>query len=184
MTPPQEHANRFVVKVEGAKLKDDVAVELVAAFVDDNLHLPDMFQLTFRDQYRTVLKDSKVKIGSKVSVMAFTPEDGGEQLIEGEVTSLEAEYDPGGSFTTIRGLDQSHRLFRGRVTMAYKNASYSDVVRTVLGRNNVRAGTIDSSSPVHAGFRGPRCSIRLETHRAARNGAATRWTTSWPSCRG
>lgn len=150
MTPPQEHANRFVVKVEGAKIKDEVAVELVAAFVDDNLHLPDMFQLTFRDQYRTVLKDTGLKIGSKVSVTAFDPVNlFGVQLIEGEVTSLEAEYDPGGSFTTIRGLDKAHRLFRGRVTMAYKNMTYSDVVRKVLQRAQVPIGTIDAASPVH-----------------------------------
>ena len=32
------------------------------------------------------------------------------------ITALEAEFDSGGTFTVIRGYDQTHRLFRGRHT--------------------------------------------------------------------
>lgn len=150
MTIPQTHSNQFQISVNGTALPDTVAVDLVAAFVDDNLHAPDMFQLTFRDQYRSVLAEGHFQIAAKVSIKVFTPDyPAGELLIDGEVTALEAEYDPGGTFTTIRGLDASHKLFRGRITAVYKNATYSDVVRKVLGRASVPIGKIDPSSPVH-----------------------------------
>ncbi len=145
----QQHANNFQVSVAGTKLSDQLEAELISVFVDDSLHVPDMFQLTFRDQRRAIVADAGLLIGAKVAIKVFNNEfTAGVKLIEGEITSLEAEYDPQGSFVTVRGLDMSHRLFRGRRTKAFKNASYSDVVRKVLGDAGVPVGKIDSSSPV------------------------------------
>ncbi len=51
--------------------------------------------------------------------------------------------------TIVRGLDPSHRLFRGRVTETYANVTYSDVARKVAERAGLTVGRIDPSSTVH-----------------------------------
>src|SRR5437588_6558033 len=121
-----QHTSRFKVEVDGRALPDAVDGALVSAFVDDSLNLPDMFQLTFRDPGRTVLDQAGFKVGSKVKVLAFNQTaPTGDRLFTGEVTALEADYDPIGTMTVVRGYDPSHRLFRGRVTETYQNVTYS-----------------------------------------------------------
>lgn len=142
-------SNEFKVLVGGNDLPDAIETLLVSALVEDNLHAPDVFQLTFNDQERTVLEKGGFEIGTKVKIKVVSEGyPSGVVLIEGEVTSLEAEYD-NGSFTTVRGLDVSHKLFAGRGTYVYKNVTYGDVVRKVLSRAGVPTGTIDATQPVH-----------------------------------
>ncbi len=72
-----------------------------------------------------------------------------EKLLAGEVTAIEAEFSPAGSFTVVRGFDQAHRLFRGRVSESYRNVTYSDVARLVARRAALPVGRIDDSRTVH-----------------------------------
>src|SRR5437879_7607990 len=86
MPPPQQHTHKFKIKVDGSPLTDAVDRTLVSAFVDDNLNLPDMFQLVFRDPDRVVLEQGHFRVGSKVAITVVseaTP--GGEQLVSGKV---------------------------------------------------------------------------------------------------
>ena len=106
--------------------------------------------LRFRDPGRIVVEKSRVKIGSKLKISVTT--DGTqtpEKLISAEVTSLEAEVDTPGSFTVIRGYDPAHRLFRGRHTKSYTQATASDAVTQVAQRADLTAGDIESSSTVY-----------------------------------
>ncbi len=149
--PPQQHTSKVKVEVDGRPLPDAIDQSLMSAYVDDNLNLPDMFQLSFRDPARTVLEQSGLKVGATVTVSVFsdaTP--GGEKLITGEVTALEAEFDPDGTMTIARGFDHSHRLFRGRVTETYTNVTYSDVAARVARRAGLQVGKIEPSTTVHA----------------------------------
>jgi phage protein D len=148
--PVQQHTNKFRIEVDGTPLADAVDGTLVSAFVDDNLNLPDMFQLVFRDPGRTALDQGHFKIGAKVAISVVsdaTP--GGEKLVTGEVTALEAEFDPGGTMTIVRGFDPSHRLFRGRITQTYTDVTYADVARKVAVRAGLDIGKIDSAPTVH-----------------------------------
>jgi phage protein D/phage baseplate assembly protein gpV len=150
MAEQQPPTSTFRVVIDGSPLPDHVERLMVSAVIDDNLNLPDLFTLTFRDPMRGVLDDAKVKIGSKVKVSIVTEATpSGEPLISGEVTALEAEVDPTGTFTVVRGYDESHRLFRGRVTETYTNATYADIARKVAKRANLDTGQIDPTSPVH-----------------------------------
>ena len=45
--------NTFLIEFDGQKLAADV--DLTAVVVEDNLHLPDSFIITFRDGSRTAL---------------------------------------------------------------------------------------------------------------------------------
>lgn len=146
----QQLSNKFQVKVEGDPLPAEVDGLLVAAVVDDSLYLPDLFTLTFRDPLRAVLTSAKIKVGSVLTVSVFSEAaPGGEPLITGEVTALEAEFGGEGTFTVVRGFDHSHRLFRGRITETYTNSTYSDVVQKVAKRAGLNTGKIESTPTVH-----------------------------------
>lgn len=148
--PPQQHTSKFKVEIDGTALSEAIDPTLVSAFVDDNLNLPDMFELRFRDPARTTLDDAGLKVGATVRISVFSQASpGGDELISGEVTALEAEFDPGGTMTVVRGLDHSHRLFRGRVTETYSDVTYSDVARKVATRAGLQLGKIDSAPTVH-----------------------------------
>src|SRR6266496_3638487 len=102
------------IEVEGSPLAAEVETLLEQVVVDDHLHLPDMFLLSFRDAGNQVVRQAQLQIGAKVKVSVPGPGGGGTQLlIEGEVTGLEAEYDAAGSRALVRGYDGSHRLHRG-----------------------------------------------------------------------
>jgi phage protein D/phage baseplate assembly protein gpV len=139
----------FRVTLNGSPLPEGVADLLVEAYVDDSLALPDLFALTFADPQRSVIKDGGFEIGGKVSIAVTQDSAAGTKLIsEAEITALEAEADPAGSFTIVRGLDRSHRLMSGRITEVYKNSSYSDIVRKVASRTGLSTGSISETSPV------------------------------------
>src|SRR2546421_4309848 len=148
--PAQQHTNKFRIEVDGAPLPAALDSTLVSAFVDDNLNLPDMFQLVFRDPGRNALEQGNLRIGSKVAISVVSGSaPGGEKLVTGEVTALEAEYDPGGTMTIVRGFDPSHRLFRGRMTETYTNVTYADVARKVAQRAGLEIGKVDAAPTVH-----------------------------------
>lgn len=150
MTGPQQHAAKLKVEIDGQPLAPDLDSALVSAFVDNSSSLPDMFQLTIRDQHRTLLERTHARIGSAVKLKILSAsESSGDLLIAGEITALEAEFDPDGMMTILRGYDHSHRLFRGRVTEAYTNVTYSDVATRVAQRAGLTIGTIDSCPTVH-----------------------------------
>ena len=128
-------------------LPDAVSSLLVRWQVEDNLNLPDGFMLEFRDPDRDVLQKSGITIGAPVKLTVLSSEDpAGDTLHEGEVTAVEADQDSTGSSLLVRGWDKSHRLFRGRRTQTWDNATYSDVATRVAQRAGLMPGTIDSTS--------------------------------------
>lgn len=140
----ESFANTLLVEVEGSPLAADVAALLTYAYVDDSRNVPDMFVLRFRDPQHLVLSKAPFAIGTKVSLRVKTAEPGGpESLLSGEVTAIELELDGTGSATVVRGLDQSHRLFRGRRVTAFPNMTVADVVRKVTERAGLTVGRID-----------------------------------------
>jgi phage protein D/phage baseplate assembly protein gpV len=146
----QQASNQAKVEIDGRPLPDELERELIAWVVDDSVSVPDMFVLTFRDPERTLVERSGAKVGGKVAVSLIseaTP--GGEKLVSGEITAIEADLDPLGTRTILRGFDESHRLFRGRVTQTYASVTYADVVRQVAQRAGIPTGRIDPTTTVH-----------------------------------
>jgi phage protein D/phage baseplate assembly protein gpV len=145
-------SHSFEVSVNGSALHDEVKGLLESAYVDESLNLPDLLVLTFRDPDRIVFKPSYgLQIGASVTIKVVSDASpSGETLIQdAEITALEAEHDALGTVSVVRGLDKAHRLFRGRTTKAYANASYSDVARQVAQRHGIEAGMITATSAVH-----------------------------------
>ncbi len=147
--PSRSQRGSSSYEVDGTEVPSDVDNLLTSAIVDSNLHQPDLFVLSFRDPDRAVLSKTGAKIGSKIKVSAFSnAAPSGDLLLTGDVTALEVEHDGAGTFTVLRGYDESHLLFRGRYTETYQNMTAADIAQKVAQRANLQPGQIDSTSPV------------------------------------
>ena len=141
---------KATIEVDGKELDPALASLVEQLEVDDFLHAPDMVVLTFRDVAKTVLKDSQIKHGSKIRILATSV--GGttpEPLATVEVTALEAEQGLAGSRTIVRAYDASRRLQNGRQTRSYVQMKDSDIARQIASTNRLDIGTIDDSGAVH-----------------------------------
>ncbi len=140
----EEYSGSLIVEVEGQELPEDVATQLVSGYVDDSRNVPDLFVLRFGDERATVLEKGGFRIGATVTLKVQTSAPTGPVTLHtGEVTALEAEVGPDGVHAVVRGLDASHRLFRGTRVEVYRNVTASDVARTVAQRAGMTVGTID-----------------------------------------
>src|SRR5262245_41164751 len=149
MAHGEEFSNTILVTVDGTPLPDDIKPLLVNGFVDDSTNVPDMFVLRFSDAGGTVLSKAKFKIGAKVELsLQSTAPDGHVVLLTGEVTTLEVEVGEKGVHTVVRGLDMSHRLFRGTRAEAYVNMTASDIVKKVASRAGLERKVDATTTPL------------------------------------
>ncbi|MFE5094571.1 VgrG-related protein [Streptomyces sp. NPDC056638] len=142
-------ATALVVEFGGRPLPPKFVNTLVEGYVDDSRTLPDLFLLRFRDPDRVLLEQTGLKIGSEARLLARA--GGGtapKPLLKGVVTALEVELDETGTFTVVRGLDESHRLFRGRRVASYQNMTLADICAQVAQRAGLKPGTVDVAGPV------------------------------------
>jgi uncharacterized protein involved in type VI secretion and phage assembly len=141
--------NKFKVEIDGDEIVDPVDQRIVFVSVQDNLNLPDMFIIHFKDPDRSVLATTKAQIGSAVKISVVSDASpGGEKLIVGEVTALEAQFSHSDTITVVRGFDHSHRLYRGRRTRSFKGKLYSDVAKAVASGAGLDLGQIDATTGV------------------------------------
>ncbi|MEL5958918.1 VgrG-related protein [Streptomyces sp. CLV115] len=142
-------ATALVVEFGGSPLPAKFVNTLVEGYVDDSRTLPDLFLLRFRDPDRVLLEQTGLKIGSEARLLARAGGDSEPKpLLKGVVTALEVELDETGTFTVVRGLDESHRLFRGRRVASYQNMTLADICAQVAQRAGLKPGTVDVAGPV------------------------------------
>ncbi|WP_335932622.1 VgrG-related protein [Streptomyces sp. PTD5-9] len=141
----------LVVEFGGRPLPPKFVNTLVEGYVDDSRTLPDLFLLRFRDPDRVLLEQAGLKIGTEARLLARAGGDTvPKPLLKGVVTALEVELDETGTFTVVRGLDESHRLFRGRRVASYQNMTLADVCAQVAQRAGLKPGDVDVAGPVLA----------------------------------
>ncbi|MFD9422612.1 MULTISPECIES: VgrG-related protein [unclassified Streptomyces] len=144
-------ATALVVEFGGTPLPAKFVNTLVEGYVDDSRTLPDLFLLRFRDPDRVLLEQAGLKIGSEARLLARAGGDTAPKpLLDGVVTALEVELDETGTFTVVRGLDESHRLFRGRRVASYQNMTLADICGQVARRAGLKPGNVDIAGPVLA----------------------------------
>jgi len=121
------------IKVNGTPLSTEVDAAIETVVVHDRVRMPDSFVITFRDPKMSVLAKSKLDIGAEVTIETGAPgvEDP-DELMFGEVTSIEAEYDRLGTRIVVRGYDLLHRLSAGTQSRTFENTTYSDIVRKIV----------------------------------------------------
>jgi phage protein D len=138
-----------IVEVDSTKLEDDVDGQLASATVIDRLHMPDTFTLVFRDPERDILERANLEIGKRVKISTGgRTAEAADVLIDGEVTSIEVEYDTTGSRAIVRGYDLSHRLTAGRKSKAYQGSTYSDIANEIAGSASLQTD-IEPTREVH-----------------------------------
>ena len=150
--PDAPLASALKVEVGGQPLDRAVETALLRVVVDDDLHLPDTFELTFQETAdMTIAATARLRVGSAVKVSTSALGDGTSSLlISGEVTALEGVYREGKApLLVARGYDHAHRLSRGRSSATFQNVKYSDVARTIASQVGLGGGTIDDSGRVH-----------------------------------
>jgi phage protein D/phage baseplate assembly protein gpV len=138
------------VGIDGTAIRDDLRREIVEAFVDDHLVLPDSFMIRFRFDDPGMWGNLRARIGQEVEIRAGgLGESADSTLIKAEITSIEALFEHGNRYLVIKGYDASHRLQSGRKTRSFNNVSDSDLAQRIASDAGLRVGTIESTSTVH-----------------------------------
>ncbi|RKN35801.1 VgrG-related protein [Streptomyces hoynatensis] len=145
----QSVAKTLLAEFDGRALPPALATTLVEAYVDGSRTLPDLFVLRFRDPDRVLLEQTGARIGTPVRLLAAVGDGAAPQpLMSGEITALEVEVDETGTFTLLRGFDESHRLLRGRRVAGYQNMTLADICTRVARRAGLQAGRMEVAGPV------------------------------------
>lgn len=118
--------------------------------VDSHTHLPDMFEITFLDDPGTIMTLTRIAIGELITINGATvagskPQD----IMTGEVTSIEGEFAEEGCRTVVRGYSMDHRLQRARHTRAFVNMKLSDIARKLATDAGLTIGTIEQTRTAH-----------------------------------
>lgn len=150
--PDAAVASAFRIEIDGQPLSSALESSVVHVVVDDHLHLPDTFVITFQESPEmNAAEQARVRIGSRVKISATALGDPSPApLISGEVTALEGEYrESKAPVLLVRGYDASHRLMRGRISAVHADKKYSDIAGDIAGRTGLERGQIDDSRSVH-----------------------------------
>jgi phage protein D/phage baseplate assembly protein gpV len=138
------------VGIDGTAIREEFRREIVEAYVDDHLVLPDSFLLRFRFDNPEMWSQLGARIGQEVEIRSGQlGESADATLIKAEITSIEGLFERGSRYLIIRGYDASHRLHAGRKTRSFNNVSDSDLARRVADDAGLDIGTIDSTSTIH-----------------------------------
>jgi phage protein D len=141
---------KVYVGASASALADDVWRMVRQVIVDSHLHLPDMFEITFRDNNYDVLTKAGITIGVPIEVWAGAPSSASaHQLIAGEVTSIEGVFAISENRTVLRGYTADHRLQRIRRSQTFVNMKDSDIARKVASHAGLTVGTVEETKSIH-----------------------------------
>ena len=138
------------VGIDGTAIRDELRREIVEAYVDDHLVLPDSFLVRFRFDDADLWENLGARIGQQVEIRSGAiGESADATLIKGEITAIEAVFEHGNRYLIVKGYDASHRLQSGRKTRSFNNVSDSDLARRIADDAGLDIGNIESTTTVH-----------------------------------
>lgn len=138
------------VGTEGEPLPERSAALLERVVVDSNAHLPDMFEITLRDNGQNALTGTGIAVGVPIEVWAAAPSAShATQLILGEVTAIEGVFDRWLARTIVRGYTRDHRLQRARRSRTFLNMKDSDIARQVAAQAGLTVGEVEETRATH-----------------------------------
>jgi phage protein D len=156
MTNPEETianteaTGRPSVLVNGAALTPEATSRLLRVVVDNDVHLPGMFELTFLDVDGTALTLARITIGATVTVSGAGTTGQTLPIIVGEVTAIEGLVQGITMRTLVRGYTGAHRLQRARRSRSFLNVTDADVARRVATQAGLKVGSVVATSTTHA----------------------------------
>ena len=137
------------ISVSGSPLSDSIHRIMVSATVENSFIMPDMAIVELSDPESEYVGTHELTLGNSLTVDVVTGDGGSTNIFSGEITAIEAVFDPLGTRTVIRAYDKTHRLLRGRKTKAWVQMTYSDIVTQIVQSAAVPIGTIEPTTPVH-----------------------------------
>lgn len=134
MTATAQHVGGLEVAVDGAPLDPTVAERLIDARVQDDLLLPDTFQLRFRDPAFELVDGSLFDVGKTLELKLSSPNgNAARPLFTGKIATLAPEFESGGCVFVVRGYDVSHALNLTRRSRTFQDMTASDIAKKVIG---------------------------------------------------
>ncbi|MBO9534076.1 MAG: VgrG-related protein [Solirubrobacteraceae bacterium] len=130
-----QHVADLEVRVDGAALDPEVAAALIEARVQDDLLLPDAFQLRFRDPRFELCDGAQFDVGKQVELRLQGPAGGSSgltTLFKGSIATLAPEFETDGCIFVVRGFDVSHKLNLTRRSRTFQDMTASDIARKVV----------------------------------------------------
>jgi hypothetical protein len=150
-----------ILKVDGQAVGAKVLEDILQISVEESLHLPGMFTLVLRNDYRpgadadTVWKHRDLLAIGKAVELGFVSsttedaefDDAAEGvLLKGEITAIETQFTRDAQAPIIvRGYDASHRLHRGRQSRSFQNKTDTDIVKQIAGEVGLSMGTVNNT---------------------------------------
>lgn len=135
---PEQPLTHMSVQLNGSDAPADFMDDLIAASIENSLHLPGVATLSLHDpslywlDYAGLLpgKDIKifVKAGSKETL-----------LFDGEIVEIEPHFERGAQELTVRAFDRLYKLSRGTCVRSFVNVSDSDIIKKVAGEVGLSA---------------------------------------------
>jgi Type VI secretion system/phage-baseplate injector OB domain len=150
------------VGLMGLPLMPDLSARLLRTVVDNDMHLPGMFELTFLDIDGQTLLKAGIDMGSQITVYGGPPTSGrgslmpqlnplsrGTPLIIGEVTAIEGLIQGLTIMTVVRGYTMAHRLQRAKKSRSYINMTDADIARQIAATAGLTIGDVVTTSTTH-----------------------------------
>ncbi|MFQ5433574.1 MAG: VgrG-related protein [Anaerolineae bacterium] len=126
--------NQIDIRVNGSPIEPSLLNSVIEVVVDQHTHLPHMFTIRLYDPGMALLDNGPFDLTKEISIAAPNESDQNFNLIKGEITALEPEFNEGMvSILMVRGYDKSHRLFRETKSKAYLNIKDSDLANQFAG---------------------------------------------------
>jgi phage protein D len=171
----QPQVPTFRVRINGADLSQEVAADLIAVTVHEDVDAPGMFTLRLInwDMDKLIVTwadDQRFAEGGKVELqMGYV--DQLQTLIAGEITGLEPEFSADDVPTlTVRGYDRRHRLLRGRRTRSFTKIKDSDIARQIASALGLSAEVSDTGVTLEYVFQHNQTDMEFLQQRASQIG--------------
>ncbi len=135
----------YLVKINGQRLTQAMAADVMEVRVEEKLDLPARFSLMLSDPDHQWVNAHDLAEGGSVKVELGYLNDTVE-LFDGEITGLFFDYPAHGPKTmTVRGYDRLHRLAREKKTRTFRDMQESQIVQQIAGdaslQNDVESTT-------------------------------------------
>ena len=89
--PTEGAVSNIYMKIDGADMQRELFEMIDEIIVESSLQLPDTATVTFRDPVGVLVDDDKLKLGTKIKVIAAV-KDHQETVFDGEIVEIEPRY--------------------------------------------------------------------------------------------
>jgi phage protein D/phage baseplate assembly protein gpV len=141
----------FEINVNGTTVAPELAQHLIEIRVDDHLRLPDSAVVRFSDPGLGQIDSHPFAIGAELEIkLGAAGATAVSTVFQGQVLTVEPEFDERGAFIAARAYDHAHKLNRSPHTQTYQDVTIGDVASKAAQRAGLSVGTIDSAGGTHA----------------------------------